>query len=102
MTTIGYILASALPALLWALRAIAFRRLASGAALLVDLALFVVSLPVAMELIGRLLDFPADAGDHNPGIGVAFMLLFLIWLACMSLWFLRLALYAYRKRKPAA
>jgi len=52
-------------------------------------------------MIGRVLDFPPDAGDHNPGIGVAFALLFLVWLVCMAVWVLRVALFAYRKLNPA-
>ena len=101
MTTIEYFLASTLPALLWMLRAIALRRFTSGVTLLIDLALFLISGPIAMELIGRILDFPPYAGDHNPGIGVAFALLFLVWLVCMAVWVLRVALFAYRKLNPA-
>jgi hypothetical protein len=101
VTTIDYFLASALPALLWMLRAIVLRRVATGATLLIDLALFLISAPIAMELIGRILDFPPYAGDHSPGIGVAFALLFLVWLACMAVWVLRVTLFAYRRLKPA-
>lgn len=101
MTTIGYFLASALPALLWMLRAIVLRRFATGATLLIDLVLFLISAPIAMELIGRILDFPPDAGDHSPGIGIAFMLLVLVWLGCMAVWLLRVTIFAYRKLKPA-
>jgi len=49
VTTIEYFLASTLPALLWMLRAIALRRFTSGVTLLIDLALFLISGPIAME-----------------------------------------------------
>lgn len=98
---IEYFLASALPALLWMLRVIVLRRFTAGATLLIDLALFLISGPIAMELIGRILDFPPDAGDHSPGIGIAFTLLVLVWLGCMAVWVLRVTIFAYRKLNPA-
>ena len=54
-----------------------------------------------MELIGRILNFPPDAGDHSPGLGVAFMLLFLVWLVCMILWFIfAVAVSRRNQRRP--
>jgi hypothetical protein len=46
METTEFVLASALPALLWALRAAVFRRLPAKTGLFVDLALFLVSVPI--------------------------------------------------------
>ena len=67
METTEFVLASALPALLWALRVAVFRRLPAMTRLFVDLALFLVSFPIAIWLIGWAVNFPADAGDHSPG-----------------------------------
>ena len=99
METTEIVLASALPALLWALRAAVFRRLPAKTGLFVDLALFLASLPIAIWLIGRAMNFPADAGDHSPGVGVVFAPLFLVWLLCIAIWLVRAQIFAIRRER---
>jgi hypothetical protein len=99
METTEFVLASALPALLWALRAAVFRRLPAKTGLFVDLALILVSVPIAIWLIGRAMNFPADAGDHSPGVGVVFAPLFLVWLLCISIWLVRAQMFAIRRER---
>ena len=101
METTEFVLASALPALLWALRAAVFRRLPAKTALFVDVALFLVGFPIAIWLIGRAENFPADAGDHSPGVGVVFVPLFLVWLICIGIWMVRVVLFELRKRSQS-
>jgi len=99
METTEFVLASAFPALLWALRVAVFRRRPVMTGLFVDLALFLVSFPIAMWLIGRTMNFPADAGDHSPGVGVLFVPLFLVWLLCISIWLVRAQILAIRRQR---
>jgi hypothetical protein len=99
METTEFVLASALPALSWALRATLFRRLPAKTGLFIDLALFLASVPIAIWLIGRAMNFPADAGDHSPGVGVVFVPLFLVWLLCISIWLVRAQILAIRKER---
>jgi len=101
MTTVIFLLTSALPALFWALRAIVLRHISAGAKLLIDLVLLILSAPLAIQIIGWDLNFPANPGDHSPGLGVVFMLLFPVWLVCAALWFVRVLFFAYRKLKPS-
>ena len=100
MTTAEFLLASMLPALLWGLRAVTLRQISARAKLAIDLVLILFSVPIGMELIGRILNFPPDAADHSPGLGVAFMLLFLVWLVCMILWFIFAVAVSRRNRRP--
>lgn len=105
METAEFVLASALPAVLWASRAAVFRGLPAKTRLLVDLALLLVSFPIAMWLIGRAMNFPADAGDHSPGVGVVFIPLLLVWLLCIATWLVRAQIFAIgreRDRRLAA
>ena len=99
METVEFVLASALPALLWALRAAIFRRSPAMTRLFIDLALLLASFPIAIWLIGRAMNFPADAGDHSPGVGVVFVPLFLIWLLCISIWLVRAQILAIRRER---
>ena len=99
METTEFVLASALPALLWALRAAFFRRPPATTRLFVDLALFLASFPIAMWLIGQAMHFPADAGDHSPGVGVVFLPLFVVWLLCISIWLVRAQILAIRRER---
>jgi hypothetical protein len=99
MTTIVYLLASALPASFWALRAIVLRNISVKAKLLADLLLLILSVPLAIEFIGRAMNFPVDAGDHNPGVGVVFVPLALVWLLCVSIWLVRAQIFAIRRER---
>ena len=53
---------------------------------MIDLALLIVSLPIGMELVGWAANFPDNPGDHNPGLGVAWALLFIVWFICLLVW----------------
>lgn len=103
METTIYILASALPALILALRVL----LPAGWRFGLDLMLLVASVPVAMALIGWALKFPRNVGDHSPGIGVAFAPLALIWMCSLLVLLARLGWFVVRKsqlraKKPGA
>jgi hypothetical protein len=95
--TVIFVLASASPLLLWVLRALLFRRLPAGYRLIFDLALLLISIPFAVELIGWALKFPDNVGDHSPGIGVVFMPLMMVWMIAALIWLSRLLEFAVRK-----
>ena len=96
-TKIIFVLSSASPLLLWALRAVIFRNLPAGYRLIFDTVLLLVSIPLAMELIGWALAFPDNVGDHSPGIGVVFIPLMLVWLVAALIWLSRLLEFTIRK-----
>jgi hypothetical protein len=102
MESTGYVLASATPLILLGLRIIALRRLSAGWGLLLDLALLVISVPIGIALVGQALHFPANVGDHSPGIGVALFGLMAVWALCVLAWLTRLAWFAFRKLASAA
>lgn len=97
MGTAVYLLASALPILLLGARALFLRRLSNAARLGLDLILLVASMPIAIKLIGQVLRFPDNIGDHSPGIGVAFVPVCLAALACGFVWLCRLGWFVVRK-----
>ncbi len=96
MSTVTFVIASMLPALLLGIRAVIFRRLPRLPRLALDLGILLVSVPAGMWLLAVILHFPSNAGDHNPGIGVAFALLFLVSLACFAIWLARAAILAFQ------
>lgn len=97
MERVGFVLGSLSPMLFWALRAMIFRGLSAGFRLILDLALFLVSVPFGIWLIGWALKFPDNPGDHSPGIGVVFIYLILVWIVCVLIWLFRLAEFTLRK-----
>jgi hypothetical protein len=97
METTEVILAELSPVYLMALSALMSRRLAPGFRLLLDLALLLASIPLTAWLVGRILDFPPDIGDHNPGVGVVFLPFALAWAPCVMVWTVRLVWFALRK-----
>lgn len=97
METVGFVLGSLSPMLFWALRAIIFRRLSAGLRLILDLALFMVSVPFGIWLVGWALKFPDNPGDDSPGIGVVFIYLIWVWIVCVMIWLFRLAAFTFRK-----
>ena len=82
METTLYILASFCPLILFGLRAATLRSLTNRFALGLDLALLILGAIASDWLIRSALKVPADAGDHNPGAGVAFLPLMLICGLC--------------------
>jgi hypothetical protein len=101
METVGYILASATPLILPAVRAMALRGWMPARQLLLDLALLLAGIPIGIALIGRTLSFPHNAGDHSPGIGIALMPLMMAAAFGLLIWLARLALYLLRRQAGA-
>lgn len=97
MNTPSFFLASLCPAILLGLRAIALRRISRALSLAIDLAILVISMPLGMQLVGWVENFPEYPGDHSPGSGLAFYLLFLVWLCCFALWSVRIVFFVVRK-----
>lgn len=97
MNTPSFFLASLCPALLLGLRAIALRRISRAMCLVIDLAILVASIPIGVQLVGWVENFPEYPGDHSPGLGIAFYLLFLVWLCCFALWSARVVVCVVRK-----
>jgi hypothetical protein len=98
LATTNFLLVSATPLVLLGLRMIALRRLRASWSLLLDLVLLLVSVPLGIELIGHVLHFPDNPGDHSPGIGIAFLPLMLVWGLCLLIWLTRLALLVFGKQ----
>jgi hypothetical protein len=90
MDTPGYFLASAVPLLLLAAGHWCFRGLRGRWRLTLDLALLVLSFPFGIALIGWILHFPTNPGDHSPGIGVAFVYLMAMWAIAALIWLILL------------
>jgi hypothetical protein len=97
MNTPSFYLASLCPALLLGLRALALRRISRAMCLAIDLGILVISIPMGMELVGWVENFPEYPGDHSPGLGLAFYLLLLVWLCCFALWSVRVVIFLVRK-----
>ena len=91
METAAYILASFCPLLLLVLRAATVRGLTSRFAFGFDLALLLMGAIASDWFIQSMLRLPVDAGDHNPGAGVAFLPLLLICGVCSLFLLVRLA-----------
>ena len=99
MGTVFFVLASVAPAVFLALRAAAFRHRSQRLRLAVDLIILIASLPIGLRLTSAIVHLPADAGDHNPGTGVAFLPLSLVWLFCLVVWLVRAAALAFASRR---
>ena len=96
METAAYILASFCALLLLALRAAKVRGLTSRFALGLDLALLLMGAIASDSFIQSMLRLPVDAGDHDPGAGVALLPLLLICGVCSLFLLLRLAALSLR------
>lgn len=66
-----------------------------------DLIILIASLPIGLSLTSAIIHLPAYAGDHNPGPGLAFLPLSLVWLVCLAVWLLRVASLAFVPRLSA-
>ena len=95
MDTVSFIAASLFPEFVLILRHFALRNLSRLQSICIDLALLIVSLPIGMELVGWAANFPVNPGDHSPGIGVAWALLFVVWFICLLVWLVRLAAHGF-------
>jgi hypothetical protein len=83
----GVVLLSLAPVLLLGLTNYFFRRSRRLKRSAIGFVMLLVSFPLGIELIGKVLHVPDDIGDHNPGFGVVFAPLIVIWLLCLSAWF---------------
>ncbi len=97
MHAITFLLASAIPAIFLLLRYRFLRGLDFAQRMSLDFLLLVISLPLGTELIGWLEDFPSNPGDHSPGLGVAFVILWPLWFVCLIVWFVRLIEPRFRR-----
>jgi len=97
MNTPSFFLASLCPAILLGLRAIALRRISRAMCLAIDLTILVISMPLGMQLVSWVENSREYPGDHSPGLGLAFYLLFLVWLCCFALWSVRAVVFVFRK-----
>lgn len=97
MNTPSFFLASLCPAILLGLRAIALGRISRAMRLAIDLAILVISIPIGIQIVGWVENFPEYPADHSPGLGLAFYLLFLVWLCCFALWSVRAVFFLARK-----
>lgn len=101
MSIVFFVLASLSPVLFIALRVAAFRRGSIRLRLTVDMMIMIASFPIGRTLTSVIIHLPADAGDHNPGAGVAFLPLSLVWLICLAVWLLRVAALTFAPRLSA-
>jgi hypothetical protein len=74
-----------------------FRRTGRLKRAIFGLLMILISLPVGIELIGKVLHFPENIGDHNPGFGVVFVPLIVIWFLCLLEWFVQSVVFALLK-----
>jgi hypothetical protein len=91
MRTLLYLIGSVVPMLLLLGRALAFRRMRGAAKFALDFLLLLVAALVGGWLIATALGLPV-AGYHNPGVGVAYVPLLLVWLICLAWWLIGIAI----------
>lgn len=98
ITTALYLLASACPVLLVAMRALAVRSARPAFTLKLDLVLLLIGFVVGIWLVAKVEALPTS-GDHNPGVGVVFIPLMLVSIACLTVWMLRVVVATVRARR---
>ena len=92
MQAIVFVIGSVCPVLLWGISALVIPRSHPSLRLAANLISLLASIPIASWLIGGALGLPGDAGDHNPGAGVAFLPFVIVWLIYLLVWLCRLVL----------
>ena len=95
-----FALASLFPALALAARSVMVR-LDHAKNLATDGAILLASPFLGIWLIDRSLQLPLDAGDHSPGVGVAFIPAAMVWFICSLIWFARAGLLILRRRSAS-